>query len=183
MLPQKKNADITDLTRGKAERLIGDLTGLLTTLKGLPLSYNRDLQEDKELLFDSYDHLSLAIGALSGMIATTRFNTDQMRLVADSELLAPTDVAEWLVQRGMPFRGSYAKVGGLVQVAISGTKSLRDLVAADPELGHDAATLIASGVGVTRRSSPGAADPAAAQQQLARYAKVVANLRELLAQS
>ncbi len=183
MLPQKKNPDIAELARGKTGRLIGNLTGLLTTLKGLPLSYNRDLQEDKEPLFDSYDQVSLAIGALSGMIATATFNTDQMRLAADSELLAATDVAEWLVQRGMPFRSAHAKVGALVQAAISGTKSLRDLVATDPQLGPDAAALIASGVGVTRRSSPGAAGPAAAQQQLARYAKVLAHLRGLLAQS
>ena len=178
MLPQKKNADIAELARGKTGRLIGNLTGLLTTLKGLPLSYNRDLQEDKEPLFDSYDQVSLAIGALSGMIATTTFNTDQMRDAADSELLAATDLAEWLVQRGVPFRSAHAKVGGLVQAAIAGTKSLRELVELDPELGPDAATLIATGVGVRRRSSPGAAGPAAAQQQLVRFASVVDKLRK-----
>lgn len=177
MLPQKKNADIAELARGKTGRLIGNLTGLLTTLKGLPLSYNRDLQEDKEPLFDSYDQVSLAVAALSGMIATATFNSEQMKLAADSQMLAATDVAEWLVQRGMPFRSAHAKVGGLVQEALSGSATLRDLVARDPELGPDAAALIQSGVGVTRRSSPGAAGPAAAQRQLARYAEVVARLR------
>lgn len=183
MLPQKKNADIAELARGKAGRLIGNLTGLLTTLKGLPLAYNRDLQEDKEPLFDSYDQVSLAIGALSGMIATATFNTDQMRHAADSELLAATDVAEWLVQRGMPFRVAHAKVGGLVQKAISGTKTLRDLVQADAELGPDAAALIAPGVAVRRRSSPGGAGPGAGQEQRTRFKREMGELRAQITQS
>jgi argininosuccinate lyase len=100
MLPQKKNADIAELARGKAGRLIGNLTGLLTTLKGLPLAYNRDLQEDKEPLFDSYDQVTRAIAAISGMISTASFNADNMRRAADSQLLAATDLAEWLVRKG-----------------------------------------------------------------------------------
>ena len=99
MLPQKKNPDIAELARGKAGRLIGNLTGLLATLKGLPLAYNRDLQEDKEPLFDSVDQVSLALVALAGMIATATFVPERMAAAADAETTAATDLAEWLVVR------------------------------------------------------------------------------------
>src|SRR5690606_28014704 len=102
MLPQKKNPDIAELARGKAGRLIGDLTGLLATLKALPLAYNRDLQEDKEPLFDAVDQVSLALGAIAGMIRTATFDTDRMRAAADAPTAAATDLAEHLVVRGTP---------------------------------------------------------------------------------
>jgi argininosuccinate lyase len=177
MLPQKKNADIAELARGKAGRLIGNLTGLLTTLKGLPLAYNRDLQEDKEPLFDSYDQVTRAIAALSGMISTASFNADNMRRAADSQLLAATDLAEWLVRKGTPFRQAHAMVGALVQRAISGEKSLRDLVAHDELFGDEAARLIGDGIGVRHRTSPGASGPAAASLQIERYEALIASLR------
>jgi len=177
MLPQKKNADIAELARGKAGRLIGNLTGLLTTLKGLPLAYNRDLQEDKEPLFDSYDQVTRAIAALSGMISTASFNADNMRRAADSQLLAATDLAEWLVRKGTPFRQAHAMVGALVQRAISGEKSLRDLVAHDELFGDEAARLIGDGIGVRQRTSPGASGPAAASLQIERYEALIASLR------
>ena len=97
MLPQKKNPDIAELARGKAGRLIGNLTGLLATLKGLPLAYNRDLQEDKEPLFDSVDQVSLALVAMAGMIDTATFVPERMAAAADAETMAATDLAEWLV--------------------------------------------------------------------------------------
>ena len=100
MLPQKKNPDIAELARGKAGRLIGNLTGLLVTLKGLPLAYNRDLQEDKEPLFDSVDQVSLALVAIAGMIDTATFVPERMAAAADAETTAATDLAEWLVGRG-----------------------------------------------------------------------------------
>jgi argininosuccinate lyase len=177
MLPQKKNADIAELARGKTGRLIGNLTGLLTTLKGLPLAYNRDLQEDKEPLFDSYDQVTRAIAALSGMISTASFNADNMRRAADSQLLAATDLAEWLVRKGTPFRQAHAMVGALVQRAISGEKSLRDLVAHDELFGDEAARLIGDGIGVRQRTSPGASGPAAASLQIERYEALIASLR------
>jgi len=177
MLPQKKNADIAELARGKAGRLIGNLTGLLTTLKGLPLAYNRDLQEDKEPLFDSYDQVTRAIAAISGMISTASFNADNMKRAADSQLLAATDLAEWLVRKGTPFRQAHAMVGALVQRAISGQQSLRDLVASDQQFGMDAANLIGDGVGVRQRTSPGASGPAAASLQIERYEALIASLR------
>jgi argininosuccinate lyase len=181
MLPQKKNADIAELARGKAGRLIGNLTGLLTTLKGLPLAYNRDLQEDKEPLFDSYDQVSLAVGALTGMIQTATFNADRMRAAADVQSLSATDLAEYLVRKGTPFRQAHAIVGDLVQKAISGTQSLQQLVADSPVFDADALQLIGSGVGVQLRSSPGAAGPHAAEDQRARFASVIASLRTSLA--
>ena len=180
MLPQKKNADIAELARGKAGRLIGNLTGLLTTLKGLPLAYNRDLQEDKEPLFDSYDQVTRAVAALSGMISTATFNADTMRRAADSQLLAATDLAEWLVRNGMPFRQAHGAVGALVQRAISGKDSLRDLVANDSQFGEEAALLIGDGIGVRQRTSPGASGPAAASKQIERYEAHIASLRSRL---
>ena len=181
MLPQKKNADIAELARGKAGRLIGNLTGLLTTLKGLPLAYNRDLQEDKEPLFDSYDQVSLAVGALTGMIHTATFNADRMRAAADVQSLSATDLAEYLVRTGTPFRQAHAVVGELVQRAISGPQSLQQLVADSPDFDADALQLIGIGVGVQLRSSPGAAGPHAAEDQRARFASVIASLRTSLA--
>jgi argininosuccinate lyase len=181
MLPQKKNADIAELARGKAGRLIGNLTGLLTTLKGLPLAYNRDLQEDKEPLFDSHDQVSLAVGALTGMLQTATFNADRMRAAADVQSLAATDLAEYLVRKGTPFRQAHAIVGALVQEALSGSQSLLQLVASSPEFDADAQQLIGPGVGVQLRSSPGAAGPLAADDQRARFASAIASLRTSLA--
>ena len=181
MLPQKKNADIAELARGKAGRLIGNLTGLLTTLKGLPLAYNRDLQEDKEPLFDSYDQVLLTVGALTGMIQTATFNAERMRAAADVQSLSATDLAEYLVRKGTPFRQAHAIVGELVQKAISGTQSLQQLVADSSDFDANAQQLIGAGVGVQLRSSPGAAGPHAAEDQRARFASVIASLRTSLA--
>ena len=115
MLPQKKNPDIAELARGKSGRIIGHLTGLLATLKGLPLAYNRDLQEDKEPLFDALDQMGLALRALSGLVGTARFDHDRMRAAADNPLSCAIDLAEFLVAAGMPFREAHAVVGGLVR--------------------------------------------------------------------
>ena len=169
MLPQKKNPDIAELARGKAGRIIGDLTGFLATMKGLPLSYNRDYQEDKEPLFDAMDQVRLALGALTGMIATARFDTERMQAAADSETGSATDLAEWMVIRGVPFREAHAIVGALVRSTLAGEGSLRELVAAHPQLGPDAAALVAPGVSVTRRTTRGGAGPQAVAAQLVRF--------------
>jgi argininosuccinate lyase len=169
MLPQKKNPDIAELTRGKAGRLIGNLTGLLATLKGLPLAYNRDLQEDKEPLFDSVDQLSLALAAISGMIESATFETATMAAAADGETTAATDLAEWLVARGTPFREAHAIVGNLVRRHVESGTPLRELVAAERQLGPEAAALVAPGVAVSRRTSPGGGGPHALDRQLAAY--------------
>ncbi|MDH4145560.1 MAG: argininosuccinate lyase, partial [Acidimicrobiia bacterium] len=156
MMPQKKNPDIAELARGKAGRLIGHLTGILAVLKALPLAYNRDLQEDKEPLFDAFDQIRLVLPALGGLIATARFERERMEAAADSPYLAATDLAEWLVSRGKPFREAHALIGGLVRDSLARKVSLVELVAAHPELGEAAAALMAPGVAVGRRSSPGA---------------------------
>ena len=181
MLPQKKNPDIAELARGKAGRIIGDLTGFLATMKGLPLSYNRDYQEDKEPLFDAVDQVRLALGAVTGMIATATFVPERMQAAADAETTAATDLAEWLVQRGTPFRDAHAVVGALVRRTLAGEASLRDLVAADPALGADAAALVAPGVSVRRRTTPGGAGPGPVAEQLERFRRRVDELRAAVA--
>ena len=168
MLPQKKNPDIAELARGKAGRLIGHLTGLLTTLKGLPLSYNRDLQEDKEPLFDAVDQLRFALSAMAGLYATLTFDTDRMQASADTPYAAATDLAELLVDRGMPFREAHALVGGLVRDSLDRHVPLVELVSAHPALGDDGAALLAPGTAVTRRTTPGGGGPEPVARQLRR---------------
>jgi argininosuccinate lyase len=115
IMPQKKNPDIAELTRGKSGRLIGNLTGLLATLKGLPLSYNRDLQEDKEPMFDSFDTLMLIFPAFIGMISTLTFDKERLEYLAPKGFSLATDVAEWLVKQGVVFRDAHEITGQLVQ--------------------------------------------------------------------
>ena len=115
IMPQKKNPDIAELARGKAGRLIGNLSGLLATLKALPLAYNRDLQEDKEPVFDSIATLEVVLPAFAGMVATLRFHTERMAELAPQGFSLATDVAEWLVKRGVPFRDAHEISGALVQ--------------------------------------------------------------------
>lgn len=177
MLPQKKNADIAELARGKAGRLIGNLTGLLATLKGLPLAYNRDLQEDKEPLFDSVDQVRRGLIAVGGMIATATFNVATMRAAAGAESLVATDLAEWLVERGTPFREAHAIVGTVVRDALSTGTPLVRVVTEHPLLGSEAAALFGPGVAVGRRRSPGAAGPSASAAQAERLAVAVAEAR------
>ncbi|MFM2353162.1 MAG: argininosuccinate lyase [Actinomycetota bacterium] len=114
IMPQKKNPDIAELARGKAGRLIGDLAGLLTTLKGLPLAYNRDLQEDKEPVFDAVETLEVLLPAFTGMVATLRFDVDRMAAFAPQGFSLATDVADWLVRQGVPFREAHEISGALV---------------------------------------------------------------------
>jgi argininosuccinate lyase len=116
IMPQKKNPDIAELARGKSGRLIGNLTGLLATLKALPLAYNRDLQEDKEPVFDSVRTLETVLPAFAGMVATLRFHTERMAESAPQGFSLATDVAEWLVKRGVPFRDAHEISGHLVRV-------------------------------------------------------------------
>jgi len=169
MLPQKKNPDIAELARGKAGRVIGSLVGLLTTLKGLPLAYNRDLQEDKEPLFDAVDQVSLGLSALRGMLAAIGFDTEKMQRSADAPTAAAIDLAEHLVAGGMPFRDAHGVVGRLVRESIDTGADLAALVAAEPALGDQGAALLAPGVAVTRRTTPGGAGPVAVAEQLSRF--------------
>jgi argininosuccinate lyase len=165
MLPQKKNPDVAELARGKAGRLIGDLTGFLATLKSLPLAYNRDLQEDKEPLFDAVDQLTLGLAAMTGLIETATFRTDRMAAAADSPYAAATDLAELLVRRGIPFRDAHAVVGELVRRSLDGGIPLRDLVANEHDLGDDGVALLEPGVSVRARTTHGGAGPAPVESQ------------------
>ncbi|HEY4929812.1 MAG TPA: argininosuccinate lyase [Acidimicrobiales bacterium] len=170
MLPQKKNPDVAELARGKSGRLIGNLTGLLVTLKGLPLAYNRDLQEDKEPFFDSVDQSHLALAALSGLLATVTFDANRMQEAANGSSVAAVDLAEWLVEQGMPFRQAHSVVGGLVRDSLERHVPLAELVEAHPALGSEAVALLEPGVAVTRRTTPGSAGPTAVAVQLGRFA-------------
>ncbi|MFM8927916.1 MAG: argininosuccinate lyase [Rhodoluna sp.] len=117
IMPQKKNPDVAELARGKAGRIIGDLTGLLATLKALPLAYNRDLQEDKEPVFDIIDNLKLVLPAFTGLVATMEFNVERMEELASAGYSLATDVAEWLVRQKVPFREAHEITGRLVAFA------------------------------------------------------------------
>src|SRR5206468_9855808 len=153
MLPQKKNPDIAELVRGKAGRLIGHLTGFLATLKGLPLSYNRDLQEDKEPLFDTLDTLALASAAMAGLLDTATFDYDRMRKAADAPSSAAADLAEDLVRGGTPFRDAHAIVGKLVRESVERGIPLDELIMTEPKLGPDALAALEPGASVRRRRS------------------------------
>jgi argininosuccinate lyase len=166
MMPQKKNPDIAELTRGKSGRLIGNLTGLLVTLKGLPLAYNRDLQEDKEALFDSVEQVKLALVAFGGMVETSTFNTEAMAEAANDQTSLATDLAEILVEQGMPFRDAHAVVGGLVRESLSRGVALADLVGGHPAFPDSVAFLFAPGAAVSRRNSPGGAGLGPMAEQL-----------------
>lgn len=131
IMPQKKNPDVSELTRGKAGRLIGNLTGLLATLKAQPLAYNRDLQEDKEPLFDSVAQLELLLPAIAGLTSTLTFHTDRMAELAPAGYTLATDIAEWLVRQGVPFRVAHEAAGACVRTAESRGVGLDELTDAE----------------------------------------------------
>ncbi|MGN6404762.1 argininosuccinate lyase [Sinomonas sp.] len=171
IMPQKKNPDVAELARGKAGRLIGDLTGLLATLKGLPLAYNRDLQEDKEPVFDAADTLELLLPAVSGMIATLTFNTERMASLAPQGFALATDIAEWLVRQGVPFREAHELSGAAVRRAESRGVELWDLT--DEEYADISAALtpevrsvLSTGGSLASRSAQGGTAPSAVARQL-----------------
>jgi argininosuccinate lyase len=180
MLPQKKNPDVAELARGRSGRLIGDLTGLLATLKGLPLAYNRDLQEDKEPLFDALDQVVSGLAAMTGLIATATWKPARMQAAADTPFGAAVDLAEWLVERGMPFREAHRVVGSLVRNAHERHVPLAELVEAHPALGAEAVELLAPGVAVTRRTTPGGAGPGPVADQMQRYRRRLEEQRALI---
>ena len=132
IMPQKKNPDVAELTRGKSGRLIGNLTGLLATLKAQPLAYNRDLQEDKEPIVDSVAQLNLLLPAMTGLVSTLTFNTERMRELAPAGFTLATDLAEWMVRQGVPFREAHEASGACVRIAESRGVDLIDLT--DEEL-------------------------------------------------
>ncbi|RPF27968.1 argininosuccinate lyase [Georgenia muralis] len=182
IMPQKKNPDVAELARGKSGRLIGDLTGLLATLKGLPLAYNRDLQEDKEPVFDGVDTLELLLPAVAGMVATLRFDTARLAELAPQGFSLATDVAEWLVRTGVPFRTAHEVAGACVRECEEQGKELWDLT--DDELTaisehlttgvRDVLTVEGS---IASRDGHGGTAPVRVVEQLARAAALSADLR------
>jgi argininosuccinate lyase len=132
IMPQKKNPDAAELLRGKAPRIASSLASLLGTMHALPLAYSKDLQEDKEPLFDAIDNLELCLAAATGMVAAITFNQERLAAAAEDEMLAATDLADALVQEGVPFREAHGLVGGLVKAAVDSGKPLSEL--ADSEL-------------------------------------------------
>lgn len=184
MLPQKKNPDVAELARGKTGRLIGDLTTILVVLKGLPLAYNRDLQEDKEPLFDAVDQVGLGVRAIAGLLQTATFDTEAMARAADSPTAAATDLAEYLVGTGMPFRQAHGVVGALVRRSLAGEGTLAKLVESEPTLGSAALPLLAPGRSVTQRVTRGGAGPVPVAEQreraVARLAADRARVDELV---
>jgi argininosuccinate lyase len=171
-MPQKKNPDVAELARGTAGRLIGDLTALLTVLKGLPLAYDRDLQEDKEPVFDAVDTLLLVLPAVSGMIATMTVNVDRLESTAADGYALATDVAELLVRRGIAFRDAHEAVGELV--AYCATKGLdmsevddATLTAINVHLTPEVRDVLSVRGALEARSAPGGTAPARVADQLA----------------
>ena len=174
MMPQKKNPDIAELARAKSGRLIGNLTSLLVSLKGIPLAYNKDLQEDKEALFDSVDTILSLLPAVDGMLETMIFNAERLNDLATSPYMVTTDIAEWLVLKGIPFRQAHALVAGLVQEALSTGESLKELVVGHELLGAEAAKLFESDVIANIKSTHGSGSVKQLEDQLSLFEENIA---------
>ncbi len=179
IMPQKKNPDVAELARGKSGRLIGHLTGLLATLKGLPFAYNRDLQEDKEPVFDAVDTLALVLPAVTGMVATLTFDTDRMAAAAPDGFALATDIAEWLVRAGVPFREAHEFAGACVLACEQRGIDLvdlsdSDLLAISPALQPAVRDVLSVEGSLEARSAFGGTAPDRVREQLARLRPVVA---------
>jgi argininosuccinate lyase len=178
IMPQKKNPDIAELARGKAGRLIGNLTGLLATLKGLPLAYNRDLQEDKEPVFDSVETLEVLLPAFTGMVATLRFNTQRMAALAPQGFSLATDVADWLVRQHVPFREAHEISGSLVRFCEQHGLDLHEptdsqYLAVSEHLTAEVRNVLNVGASIASRDGAGGTAPVRVAEQLAELAERV----------
>lgn len=185
IMPQKKNPDIAELARGKSGRLIGNLAGLLATLKAQPLAYNRDLQEDKEPLFDSVAQLELVLPAMAGLVATLVFDTERMAALAPAGYTLATDVAEWLVRRGVPFRVAHESAGAAVRAAEArgvGLDELTDdeLAQISAELTPEVREVLTVTGSVASRNAHGGTAPEQVARQLERIQGNAARLRTRL---
>ncbi len=172
IMPQKKNPDVAELARGKAGRLIGNLAGLLATLKGLPLAYNRDLQEDKEPIFDGLDQLRVLLPAVAGMVATLRFDTVRMASLAPQGFSLATDLADWLVRRRVPFVVAHEIAGAAVRYCEAHGLELGDLddeqlAGISPHLDGSVRDVLTVEGSVSARNARGGTAPAAVRSQLA----------------
>jgi argininosuccinate lyase len=182
IMPQKKNPDVAEMARGKAGRLIGNLTGLLATLKAQPLAYNRDLQEDKEPLVNSVEALRLVLPALAGTIGTLTFHTDRLAELAPLGYTLATDLAEWLVRQGVPFRTAHEAAGECVRRAEScgiGLDALTDaeLAAAHPALDPEVREVLTVAGSVASRDARGGTAPERVAEQLDRLRDLLSRQR------
>ncbi|MGA8248628.1 MAG: argininosuccinate lyase [Nocardioides sp.] len=182
IMPQKKNPDIAELARGKSGRLIGNLTGLLATLKGLPLAYNRDLQEDKEPVFDSIDTLLVVLPAMTGMVATVTFDSARLTALAPRGFSLATDVAEWLVREGVPFRESHELAGACVRRCEELGCELTDLTddqlaEVSPHLTPRVREVLTVGGSVASRRGRGGTAPERVREQLTEVTDRLRTLR------
>ena len=166
IMPQKKNPDAAELLRAKAPRIVAHLTALHGVMHALPLTYNKDMQEDKEHLFDAVDTLGLTLAAATGMVAGARFRRERMAAAAADELIAATDLADLLVKRGMPFREAHGVIAGLVREAVESGRSLAEV--AVPALGEDAAAVLERSSWLESKVSEGGTSLARVREQLER---------------
>jgi argininosuccinate lyase len=185
IMPQKKNPDVAELARGKSGRLIGNLAGLLATLKAQPLAYNRDLQEDKEPLFDSVAQLELVLPAMAGLVETLHFDTERMAALAPAGYTLATDIAEWLVRRGVPFRIAHEAAGAAVLAAEArgvGLEELTDseLAAIADQLTPDVREVLTVTGSVSSRNARGGTAPQQVAGQLAGVRESAESLRRRL---
>jgi argininosuccinate lyase len=182
LMPQKQNPDVLELTRGKAGRIAGHLSGLLNTLKGLPSTYNKDLQEDKEPLFDTVDTLVTLLIALTGLVETMQFNPDRMLAALDEGMLA-TDVADYLVAKGVPFREAHGIVGRLVRRSLDNNTLLsklpiEDYKAISSAFDSDVYSVFDFAASVAKRKAPGGTAPEAVRQQIVQAEKWLADFSD-----
>ncbi|OBJ01181.1 argininosuccinate lyase [Mycobacterium alsense] len=185
IMPQKKNPDIAELARGKAGRLIGNLAGLLATLKAQPLAYNRDLQEDKEPVFDAVAQLELLLPAMAGLVASLTFNVERMAALAPAGYTLATDIAEWLVRRGVPFRSAHEAAGAAVRAAEHrgvGLDELSDdeLAAISPQLTPQVREVLTIEGSVSSRDGRGGTAPRRVAEQLESVLASAAELKDRL---
>jgi argininosuccinate lyase len=166
IMPQKKNPDAAELLRAKAPRIVAHLAALQGVMHALPLTYNKDMQEDKEHLFDAVDTLALCLAAATGMVAGARFRRERMAAAAADELIAATDLADLLVKRGTPFREAHGVVAGLVREAVESGRSLAEV--AVPALGEDAAVVLERSSWLESKVSEGGTSLARVREQLER---------------
>ena len=176
LMPQKKNPDIAELTRGKSARVIGDLVALLTLVKGLPMTYNRDLQEDKEQLFDSMDTVRATVRIVAGMLSNTSVNASVCEAAASDSALLATDLADYLVRKGLPFRKAHHAVGAAVALAEKSGKALNQLTvdqfkSIDPNFSADVLSIFQLRNALARREITGAPSARQVARQLARWKK------------
>jgi len=178
IMPQKKNPDVAELARGKAGRFIGNLTGLLTVLKGLPFAYNRDLQEDKETLFDSVENLLLLLKPVSGMVISTTFNRDVMAKAAPLGFSLATEIADFLVRKGVPFAQAHEAAGACVKICEKNGKELHQLSEAELRSAHDLLDLSVLEVltvngAIAGRITPNGTSAESVKTQIARSADII----------